>query len=244
MFCQICGNANSPTAKFCTSCGHVLAIAAPTAQVTPVTPVAATKQGIGADPESDPDPYKPAGMSHADYAYDNLPPVRKASVSRGALIGIIAGVVAVAAILTATGITLANNARNAASSSSEDYSSDSGDYSTDSGDSSSDYGTDTYDPNWPPAGFTDWDGEVAYKWTTSTTDSSCDGCTYSTMDVTSLYGCDDLYVEVNFTDSSDSVVDWSNDTASYLSAGQIAKLEFDTYEDYADSTEVTEISCY
>ncbi|MDE2386374.1 MAG: zinc ribbon domain-containing protein [Actinomycetales bacterium] len=227
MFCQTCGNANAPTSKFCTSCGQGLAAVAP-----------ATDMPVGDDP------YKPVGMSHAEYAYDNLPPVRKAGLSRGALIGIIAGVLVVAGVLTAAGVTLANNARNAASSSSQDSSSDNLDYSTDNGDSSSDYGTDTYDPNWPPAGYTDWDGSVAYKWTTSTTDSDCSDCTYSTMDVTSLYGCDSLYVEVNFTDSTDSVVDWSNDTASYLSAGQTAKLEFDTYEDNADHTTVTEISCY
>lgn len=241
MFCQTCGNANSPAAKFCTSCGQALAAAAPTAPAAPTTP---TEQVISNDVPVGDDPYKPAGMSHAEYAYDNLPPVRKAGLSRGALIGVIAGVLVVAGVLTAAGVTLANNARNAASSSSQDSSSDSLDYSTDSGDSSSDYGTDTYDPNWPPAGYTDWDGSVAYKWTTSTTDSDCSDCTYSTMDVTSLYGCDSLYVEVNFTDSTDSVVDWSNDTASYLSAGQTAKLEFDTYEDNADHTTVTEISCY
>lgn len=244
MFCQNCGNANGPTAKFCTNCGQPLAqtVSAPAA---PETSAPANEPLItGTIPAVGDDPYKPAGMSHAEYAYANLPPVRRSGPSRGALIGIIAGVLVVAGVLAATGITLANNARNAVNSSSEDYSSDNLDYSTDPGDSISDYGTDSYDPNWPPTGFTDYDGEVAYKWTTSTTDSDCSDCTYSTMDVVSQYGCDSLYVEVNFLDSSGSVVDWSNDTASYLSAGQTAKLEFDTYEDNADQTEITDVSCY
>ena len=179
MFCQTCGNANAPTAKFCTNCGQPLAqtVSAPAA---PSASAPANEPLItGTIPAVGDDPYKPAGMSHAEYAYANLPPVRTSGPSRGALIGIIAGVLVVAGVLAATGITLANNARNAASSSSEDYSSDTLDYSTDPGDS-----------------------------------------------------------------SSGSVVDWSNDTASYLSAGQTAKLEFDTYEDNADQTEITDVSCY
>lgn len=240
MFCTNCGNANSPIAKFCTGCGQTLAQStAPAPASQPAEPVVTGTLNAAGD-----DPYKPSGMSHADYAYADLPPVRKSGISGGARAAIIAGVLVVVGVLTATGITLANNARNAASSSSEDYSSDSGvgDYSTDTG--SSDYGTDTYNPDWPPTGFTDYDGEVAYKWTTSTTDSDCSGCTYSTMDVTALYGCDSLYVEVNFLDSTGSIVDWSNDTVSSLSAGQTARLEFDTWEDYADQTEITDVSCY
>ena len=242
MFCTNCGNANSPLAKFCTNCGQILTqAAAPEHASQPVEPVVTGTFNTAGD-----DPYKPSGMSHADYAYSDLPPVRKSGLSGGARAAIIAGVLVVVGVLTATGITLANNARNAASSASEDYSSDAdaGDYSTDSGDSSTDYGTDTYDPNWPPTGYSDWDGSVAYKWTTASTESDCDSCTYSTMDVTANYGCDTLYVEVNFLDSSGSIVDWSNDTASSLSAGQIARLEFDTWEDNADQTEVTKITCY
>ena len=64
------------------------------------------------------------------------------------------------------------------------------------------------------------------------------------MDVVTWIGCQNLYVEVNFLDSTNSVVDWSNDTARGLRAGDRVKLEFVSFDDSARSTRLVEISCY
>lgn len=243
MFCTQCGNANGPAAKFCTNCGQALQVAASAVAEAPATAAAAAPTEVLSSVEGDDsnDPYKPAGMSHAEYAYSGLPSdTGKAELSKGAIAGIIVAVL----VVVIGGIGIASVAINAAkqqSIASSDQSYDSGTDST--YDSGTDIATDTYS-DWPPTGFTDWDGSRAYQWTTDSTSSDCSGCTYSTMDVTTNVSCTDLYVEVNFLDDAGNVVDWGNDTAPALSAGQTAKLEFDSYDDSAASTEVTDISCY
>lgn len=96
---------------------------------------------------------------------------------------------------------------------------------------------------WFPAGFTEYvDGLTAWKWVDRSCSYSTASCNH--IDVVAASGCNNLYVEVNYLDSSGSVVDWSNDTANNLGPGQTAKLEFVTFEDQASSATLSEISCY
>ena len=242
MFCTQCGNANGPAANFCTSCGQALQVAASAAAEAPATAPATASAAAPTDVlspvegDASNDPYKPTGMSHAEYAYSGLPAdAGRAGLSKGAIAGIIVAVL----VIVIGGIGIASAAMNAAkqpSVASPGWTSDAYSPPTDMVNGST--------GDWPPTGFTDWDGSRAYQWTTDSTSSDCSGCTYSTMDVTTNVSCTDLYVEVNFLDDAGNVVDWGNDTAPALSAGQTAKLEFDSYEASAASTEVTDISCY
>lgn len=96
---------------------------------------------------------------------------------------------------------------------------------------------------WYPQGFNVYkSGDVAWKWA----DRSCSyysGVCWH-MDVVSQVGCSSLYVEINVEDRSGSLVDWTNDTARGMSAGQVAELEFVSFTDGARTASVGEISCY
>jgi len=96
---------------------------------------------------------------------------------------------------------------------------------------------------WYPKGFTEYeDGLTAWDWADRSCSYYSGRCSH--MDVVTWIGCPNLYVEVNFLDSSNSVIDWSNDTARGLRAGDRAKLEFVSFDDNARSTRLVEISCY
>ena len=96
---------------------------------------------------------------------------------------------------------------------------------------------------WYPKGFREYaDGLTAWDWTDRNCSYNYARCSH--MDVIAALQCSSLYVEVNFLDSSGSVVDWSNDTARNLRAGQTAKLEFVSFDDYARQVELVEILCY
>ncbi len=96
---------------------------------------------------------------------------------------------------------------------------------------------------WYPRGFTaSADGTTAWKWADRSCSYYSGRCNH--IDVVSSTGCSSLYVEVNFLDSGGSVVDWSNDTARGLAAGQTAKLEFVTFSESVSSAQLVDISCY
>jgi len=96
---------------------------------------------------------------------------------------------------------------------------------------------------WYPKGFTEYaDGLTAWNWADRSCSYSSGRCSH--MDVVTWIGCQNLYVEVNFLDSSNAVIDWSNDTARGLRAGDMAKLEFVSFEDRTRSSRLVEISCY
>jgi hypothetical protein len=95
---------------------------------------------------------------------------------------------------------------------------------------------------WYPAGFNAYPGDltVAYRWADR-------GCSYSsgscwTMDLITKAGADYVYVEISIEDSSGSYVDYSNDTARNLRAGQIAKLEFVSFNSGARTGRISEIT--
>lgn len=100
--------------------------------------------------------------------------------------------------------------------------------------------------SWVPEGFVTYQNGLAYKWSTGGSDP-CGSiqCKFATLEVTSLNGCPGgLYVEVNFT-SNGTVYDWSNDDVPSLSPGQVAQLQFVTYEDAGSSkVELATMSCH
>ena len=95
---------------------------------------------------------------------------------------------------------------------------------------------------WYPDGFRIYSGDanVAWKWADRSCSYSSARCNH--IDLVTKDGASYVYVEVTFLDSSDSYVDYSNDTARNLKAGQVAKLEFVTFSNSARSAQLSEIS--
>ena len=98
---------------------------------------------------------------------------------------------------------------------------------------------------WVPSGFEQWNNEIAIRF------AEGKACSYGTVEacahyeVFTRYGCpNSLYVEVAFMNSSGTQVDWSNDTATSLSPGTKALLEFVSFESSATKVKVTKIECY
>ena len=197
-----------------------------------------------------------AGMSHAEYAYGDLPANVEKSTGGGARVAIIAAVVVGAIAIAFGGISLAKNSQTQnASSNSQDYSSTDGssdstttdtysDPSTSSGSTdSSGNGSSVPANSWAPDDFTEYDDYVAYKWTSDSVEGTCDSCTYATMQVMSHYGCSTISVDMTFFDAEDNEVDYGSEYASNVKAGRRASLEFDTYVDNADTVDVDSITC-
>jgi len=94
---------------------------------------------------------------------------------------------------------------------------------------------------WPEDYFSYYlDDSVAWKWV----DRRCSGsgvCWH--VDVISRDGCNSLYAEISVSDSSGKLVDWSNDSARGLLAGQVAELEFRSFESGKLTGRVIEINC-
>src|SRR5262249_16264193 len=98
---------------------------------------------------------------------------------------------------------------------------------------------------WYPRGWylDDNDESVAWRWQD---DPNCgeyfDGNCWG-IDVISQAGGDDLYAEVTMLDRRGNVIDYANDDASGVEAGETAKLNFETYENAA-TARLKEIDCY
>ena len=99
------------------------------------------------------------------------------------------------------------------------------------------------DVTWVPAGYTPWteDKSIAYKWVRVNND--CYSCIYWTAEVVSKLGCSGgVYGEMNIMQNG-IVVDYTNDTLSYLSPGQKGRLSFETYRDGTFTGRMTELTC-
>ncbi len=73
-------------------------------------------------------------------------------------------------------------------------------------------------------------------------------CEYSSaycwnVDVVSKASCSYLYLEFNVIDSSGAIVDYTNDAARNVGAGQVVKLSLTTFNDSASTGEITQLSC-
>jgi hypothetical protein len=93
---------------------------------------------------------------------------------------------------------------------------------------------------WYPEGFEAFSADVATKFVRGR------GCDYGSCwnyDIVTKRPCSLLYVEMNIFDSSDSLVDWTNSTARNVVAGEIVKVQMNTFEDAAESGRITEITC-
>jgi major membrane immunogen (membrane-anchored lipoprotein) len=126
--------------------------------------------------------------------------------------------------------------------SSTSSSSDSLTSSTESESDASDPGLDT---SWTPAGFNEWDDNVAWKWVER--ESDCSDCIYWHIQIVTNMGCPNgVYSSINISEN-DEVVDWTNDSIPYLGPGQKAVLAFEKYglsgsgSDYEGS--LTELNC-
>lgn len=95
---------------------------------------------------------------------------------------------------------------------------------------------------WYPKGYRSLGDELAYTWVGSP------NCDYYTRCSEAYFVAKDgcyggLYVEVNFYDGG-TIVDWTNDVASSLPARSRAKLKFSSYSSNANSTRISDWSCY
>lgn len=120
------------------------------------------------------------------------------------------------------------------------WNSDSGNVNTSGGD------TNEGDTSaWIPSGFEKWNNEIAYRYVEGKACSYgiAEACAH--YEIFARYGCPtSLYVEVAFMNSSSTQVDWSNDTATSLSPGTKALLEFVSFESSATKVKITQVTCY
>lgn len=101
---------------------------------------------------------------------------------------------------------------------------------------------------WYPKGFEEWnlDSNMAYKYAINKGGDPCgySACRYGKYEVISQDGCPSgIYAEMNFMDAGGTVVDWSNDTVSYLEPMQKALLTFVSYSAPGGTIRLTEINC-
>jgi hypothetical protein len=94
---------------------------------------------------------------------------------------------------------------------------------------------------WFPKGFQEYQDGIAFKWSTGSCDyGRCNHAVFISRD-----GCPrSLYVEVNGFDSSETQVDYTNDTTSSLAPMKQAKLEFNFTEDSVRMAYVSKVNCY
>jgi hypothetical protein len=104
-------------------------------------------------------------------------------------------------------------------------------------------------PSTPPGYSGVTDGGVAWAWEKdqSTIERVCgalygEGC--DVLKVQAIYGCSSLYAEANLLDSGETVVGYTNGTASHLAAGDVAEVSLMHYGHSANKIRLTQISCY
>jgi hypothetical protein len=103
------------------------------------------------------------------------------------------------------------------------------------------------DTSWVPAGYTLYDDNIAYKWTTQEGSDPCSDCNFWKVKVVPHYGCSNgVYGEINMLDASETRVDWTNDSLPSLGAGETGLLVFENYpwDDSIDTGELVELNCH
>ena len=100
--------------------------------------------------------------------------------------------------------------------------------------------------DWAPAGYTQADEYLAYKFTTNQGAWPCEDCNFWKVTVIANEDCSGgVYAEMNLLDSAGTIVDWTNDTVPYLAAGQKAILKFEhyPYDSSLKSGQLTKLEC-
>ncbi|CAN2190478.1 Domain of unknown function DUF2510 [Candidatus Nanopelagicaceae bacterium] len=100
------------------------------------------------------------------------------------------------------------------------------------------------DVTWVPSGYTPWsdDKSIAWKWDRSA-GNDCYSCRYWTVEVVSKLGCSGgVYAEMNILQNG-TVIDYTNDTLSYLAPGQKGRLSLETYKEGSFTGTLTELTC-
>ena len=96
---------------------------------------------------------------------------------------------------------------------------------------------------WYPNGYNQYyeDSNLAWKWYRTSCNLG-DSCWH--MKVIAEAGCyNGLYGEINILDGSGGIIDYSNDTVPRLGGGQVAVLEFSTYDSNASTGQLARLSC-
>lgn len=101
------------------------------------------------------------------------------------------------------------------------------------------------DTSWIPAGFYDYDGNIAWRWIERQSD--CSDCIYWHVQVITNFGCPNgVYASINISKNNE-VIDWTNDSIPYLGSGQKAVLAFEKYGLSGSPSsyrgELTELNC-
>ena len=96
---------------------------------------------------------------------------------------------------------------------------------------------------WYPEGYYEAaNGELAWKWVDRYSD--CYSCRYWHVQVIAKTGCPGgVYAETNLNQNG-AVVDWTNDSLPSLAAGQVAVLEFQSYNDNIETASPPDFNCH
>jgi len=96
---------------------------------------------------------------------------------------------------------------------------------------------------WYPKDYKEYYPGLAFKPAKFSVDGGY-GSYYWRYYVVAKDGCPNgLYLEVNITDNSDRVIDWTNESIQSLAPMQEARVVFKTYEDDANSWDFSDVSC-
>ncbi len=236
MFCTSCGTALGGSNAFCTSCGARIA-------ATPVAPPAAkaeTPAVVEASPEAPSDPFKPEGMSHADYAYQGIEtaPARKSSKSlRLVLVAILALLILA---ITAGGMSLSSTQSNTTSETTGvQESSDEALVDPAPVDASNEAEvTEATDGD-----YYEYDGIFSYRWSDVDRTDTCDGCSYWMLDVKTTVDCSVIFVEMEVTNDAGAIVQTISNEAYDLKAGVAKLMTLDTWREDAAGGDVSQMTC-
>jgi hypothetical protein len=102
-----------------------------------------------------------------------------------------------------------------------------------------------WNDSWVPPGYSAWssDSNIAWKWTEKG-EYSCQNYGCLSAEFISERGCaNGLYAAINWLDSSESVVSYSNVSIPSLGAYRPAKLKFDDIEGNGKRGEMSTINC-
>ncbi|MEY2675882.1 MAG: hypothetical protein RL102_1148 [Actinomycetota bacterium] len=232
MFCTNCGSALGESSAFCTSCGAAVAAAASAPAPTKpkkTKPSAEPITSIDSAPAESSDPYKPTGMSHADYAYEAFAagvPKRKTPGRLSIAIVTVVTLVTVAGTMTVMALNASTQSPNPTSTQVQVAPQDARE---------SEY----IPTGWAPGGFSEYSSEISYAWAPSR--SVVGGQVAIILEVSA--DCDLLESRVEFLDRNGVVVDYGVSSYADVTAGAQAIFNFRSYNKSASSAYVDSLTC-